>query len=97
MITADTQKMTQAAREIGRRADTIEAEGLQLEQLLRKQREGKKVLFFFKQSTADIEALARQRAAVVEGLRNQSLYLLECAKRYKNVQSLAAVRAERIK
>lgn len=97
MIAADTQKMTEAALEIDKRADLIESDGLKLEQLLRSQRSQKKILFFFERSTKDIEDLARHRAQVVQGLRNQSLYLRECAKRYKNVQSLAAARADRVK
>lgn len=96
MITANTQKMIEAALEIDRQADVVEREGLRLEQALRAQRAQRKLLLFFAAPTADIDEFARQRAAVTEGLRNQSLYLRECAKRYKTVQSLATARKDQI-
>lgn len=96
-ISADTIKMIEAACELEQRADLIEKQGRQLEQLLRAQRAGNKRLWFFDRSTRNIDALAAMRAEMVEGLRNQSLFLRECAKRYKNAQSLAALRADYIK
>jgi hypothetical protein len=96
VISVDTQQLTQAADELMRQADIVAQRAEQLTALLRKRRESQRMLWIFKKSNRDIDAFARQSADIAAELRRQSLYFKECAKRYRSIQSVAVVRAEKL-
>lgn len=96
MISANTAAIIKSAETLSRQADIIEAKGRELEQMLRGRRDKERVLLFFKRPKGDIDRMANAREEIVKNLRTQSLFLKECAKRYRGVQSRAIIRADRI-
>lgn len=96
MISANTKELLQAAQQLAAQADVIEQAGVQIELQLRAQRERRRILFFFGRAARDIDSLEKQRILLVGKLRKQSLYLRECAKRYKAVQSWTIAKFDRL-
>lgn len=97
MISANTQALLAAAKELETQAASIEQSGRQLEVQLRAQREKQRFLLFFRRPVGDIESLKKQRIRVVEQLRTQGLFLRECAKRLKSIQSRAITRTDKLR
>jgi hypothetical protein len=96
MISANTAEMLRAAQILAEQARIIEQNGLLLERGLIEKGAAKRFLIFFKKPLGDIERLAKKRKKITDALMAQSLYLRECAKCYRGVQSRAVVRSDMI-
>jgi len=88
MISVNTEVLLEAAEVLSQQADNIERLGLEIETFARTKRAKKKVLIIFRRPQTDINRLEQRRKSVVDELRAQSLYLCECAKKLKSVQSV---------
>ena len=96
MISADTAEMLRAAQVLAEQARIIEENGKAFERELVEKGAVKRFWIFFKKPRGDIKRLAKKRKEITDGLMAQSLYLRECAKCYRGVQSRAAVRSDMI-
>ncbi len=91
MIKVNTAALLDAATEISAQADIIQKNIDLIVAHARNKREKQRTLLIFKKTEKDIDDLERDTQLVVEELRNQSLYLKECAKRFRAVQGVAQI------
>ena len=97
MISVNTEALFETAKMLSEQADNIDKFGSAFECAAREERAQKKILVIFKRSESDINKLAAQRKAIVNKLRAKSLFLRECAKRFKNAQSVTLNRQWRLR
>ena len=95
MVLHDFNQMLECAEQIAQAADRLELQGMRLEQRLYEQRRSERWLLFFQKSTRDLDQLVEQRVAVVDNMRNQSLFIKESVRRYRGAQSRTVKRAQR--
>jgi hypothetical protein len=91
-IKADTAELLRTADVLWRQAGRIEACGIEAESLIGA-RPGFSLFFWRNREDA---RLKKAREALVGRLRAQSLFLRECARKYRVVQSRTIARAGRI-
>lgn len=93
MISANTEAMLRSAATLARQAEIIDQTGAEFEQLLRSRRDFSGVL---NRITGKVRRMETKRKYVTKALRTQSLFLRECARRFRGVQSSVISRAEKL-
>lgn len=93
MISASTETMLRSAATLARQADTIDQAGMEFEALLRARHDLRGVLF---RMCGGVRRLERRRKRIAHMLRTQNLFLRECARRFRSVQSQVISCAEKL-